>query len=198
HCPDRVAAAHVEAHAVDHAPSSVALFELVPGQIAARGLLPDGFSARPWTARSRFLGTGSRHRPAQACQADVLPAAVARFASRSRRATVSKQRENVEHASALKAPPKRPQWNRAAPSHHPPEPIPGSPSWYEGSAYSKLLSIHVYPSQLGRSAVRARTGAVIFSQPCCFSPRCCADQEGFAARLEICHRPARRPSSTHR
>jgi len=74
------------------------------GQIGAGGFLPGRISARARPTRRRFLGAGGRYRSTQGRQIDVLPTAIARFASRPRRATVSKQREDVEHACVLEVP----------------------------------------------------------------------------------------------
>src|SRR5262249_39204852 len=100
---DRLAATHVEADAVDHPASPVGLFEFMRGEVAPGRLRTGCLSlwARPtWR---RFLGARSRHRPAQGRQVDLLPTAVARFSSRLGGAAVSEQREDVEHASVLKA-----------------------------------------------------------------------------------------------
>ena len=190
--------------------------ELVRGQIAARGLLPDGFSARPRPGGRGLFGTGSRHGAAQVRQANILPGAVARFALRPRRATGSKQRENVEHASALKALPKRAEWNRPHPFINLRGRLRPCRSSDEGRHIPNRFQFMSVASQAGRSAAREKTRDVIFSLPyyfsprryfslqcyfslpCCFFPHCCADQEGLAARLEICHRPGRRPFSTRR
>src|SRR5262249_7538355 len=110
----RLAAAHVKADAVDHPASAVGLFEFMGGQIAPGRLRAGRLSlwARPiWRG---FLGARRRHRPAQRRQVNLLPAAVTRFSSRLGAAAVSKQREDIEHAFALKAPdsPQRPRSNR--------------------------------------------------------------------------------------
>src|SRR6516165_3679718 len=112
---DRLAAPHVEAHAVDHPPSAVGLFQVVRGQIAPRGLLPRRWLPRRWLPRRRrlrararpsgsgshLLAAGERHRPTQRGQVDILPGAVARSSAGLRRAAMSEQPEDVDQTSAL-------------------------------------------------------------------------------------------------
>ena len=192
-------------------------------EIASGRLRPGRVS--PWARRTwrRLLGARSGHRPTQRRQVDVLPAAVARFSSSSGGAAVSKQREDVEHASALKArdppnPPKsmsnrRLEW--ANPSCQPADASRALPSRRPRSAGSDPVLEPCF-SGCGPAACALRrrnvtTGNIIFSPPRRFSPRrhfsprqrfcrarCCADREGLAAPLGRCRRPGPRPFSTRR
>src|SRR6478752_2989804 len=104
----RLTAADIEADAIDHPASAIAFLEIMRGQVALRALLAARGGILAWTRLGwRCLGgdgsTGRRNRPAQGGQIHALRAAVG-FSCPSRRAAVPKQREDVEHASALEAP----------------------------------------------------------------------------------------------
>jgi len=192
-------------------------------EIASGRLRPGRVS--PWARRTwrRLLGARSRHRPTQRRQVDVLPAAVARFSSSSGGAAMSKQREDVEHASALKARDRTHRSRCQTADWNGPtrlvNPLTRAEPYRAGARPRSAGSDPVLEpcfSGCGPAACALRrrnvtTGNIIFSPPRRFSPRrhfsprqrfcrarCCADREGLAAPLGRCRRPGPRPFSTRR
>ena len=187
---DRLTAADIEADAIDHPASAVALLEIMRGQVALRALLSARGGILAWTRLGwRCLGdgsTGRRNRPAQGGQIHALRAAVG-FSCPSRRAAVSKQREDVEHASALEGPGvqlRRPvsarntaDWNGSDRLVNP------LPRWGLRACRSRTCASRRWPHSVGSWRATPRTDLI---RRCILRRSQSADQTRFISSRERC------------